>query len=89
MYSKCGHVYEKAFKEKELIEILNTLGLINNIEEYQKKTWNQEFWLKIKVKQEIIKQKKMNWWVERTKKIVPKTLNNVVQLLIIVNTFLF
>ena len=77
MYSKCGHVYEKAFKEEELIETLNTLGLINNIEEYQKKTWNQEFWLKIKVKQEIIKQKKMNWWVERTKKIVPKTLNNV------------
>ena len=38
MYSKCDHVYEKAFKEEELIEILNTLGLINNIEEYQKKT---------------------------------------------------
>ena len=48
MYSKCGHVYEKAFKEEELIEILNTLDLINNIEEYQKKTWNQEFWLKNK-----------------------------------------
>ena len=36
-YSKCGHEYEKAFKEKESIGILKVLGLINNIEEYQKK----------------------------------------------------
>ena len=34
--SKCGHEYEKIFKEEELIEILKILGLINNIEEYQK-----------------------------------------------------
>ena len=37
LYSKCGHEYEKAFKEKESIGILKILGLINNIEEYQKK----------------------------------------------------
>ena len=37
LYSKCGHEYEKAFKEKESIGILKVLGLINNIEEYQKK----------------------------------------------------
>ena len=32
---KCGHEYKKIFKE-ESIEILKILGLINNIEEYQK-----------------------------------------------------
>ena len=36
VYSKCGHEYEKLFKEEESIEILKTLGLINSIEEYQK-----------------------------------------------------
>ena len=36
VYSKCGHVREKIFKEEELIEISNILGLITNIEEYQK-----------------------------------------------------
>ena len=35
VYSKCGHEYEKIFKEGS-IEILKILGLINNIEEYQK-----------------------------------------------------
>ena len=34
--SKCGHEYEKIFKEEESIEILKTLGLIANIEENQK-----------------------------------------------------
>ena len=33
---KCKNEDEKMFKEKESIEILKTLGLINNIEEYQK-----------------------------------------------------
>ena len=33
--SKCGSKDEKIFKEKESIEILKTLGLINNIEQYQ------------------------------------------------------
>ena len=32
VYSKCGHEHEKIFKEKESIEILKILGLINNIE---------------------------------------------------------
>ena len=36
VYSKCGHEYEKIFKEKESVEILKILGLITNIEEYQK-----------------------------------------------------
>ena len=37
VYSKCGHEYEKIFKEKdESIEILKILRLINNIKEYQK-----------------------------------------------------
>ena len=36
VYSKCGHKYEKLFKKEESIEILKVLGLINNIEEYQK-----------------------------------------------------
>ena len=34
VYSKCGHEYEKIFKEEESTEILKILGLINNIEEY-------------------------------------------------------
>ena len=36
--SKCENEDEKIFKEEESIEILKILGLINNIEEYQK-TW--------------------------------------------------
>ena len=36
VYSKCGHEYEKIFKEEEPIEILKILGLINNIGEYKK-----------------------------------------------------
>ena len=36
VYSKCGHEYKKIFKEEKSIEILKILGLINNIEEYQK-----------------------------------------------------
>ena len=31
VYSKCGHEYEKIFKEEESVEILEMLGLINNI----------------------------------------------------------
>ena len=36
VYSKCGDEYEKKFKQEESIEILKILGLINNIEDYQK-----------------------------------------------------
>ena len=36
VYSKCSHEYEKLFKEEESTEILKVVGLINNIEEYQK-----------------------------------------------------
>ena len=36
VYSRCGHDYEKIFKEEESIEILKIIGLINKIEEYQK-----------------------------------------------------
>ena len=36
IYSKCDHKYEKIFKKEESIQILKILGLINNIEEYQK-----------------------------------------------------
>ena len=36
VYSKCGREYKKIFKEEQSIEILKTLGLIDNIEEYQK-----------------------------------------------------
>ena len=35
-YSKCGHEYEKIFKEEESIEILKILGLITNIKEYKR-----------------------------------------------------
>ena len=35
VYSKCGHEYEKLFKKKS-IEILKILGLITNIEEYNR-----------------------------------------------------
>ena len=35
-YSKCGHEYEEIFKAEEPTEILKILGLITNIEEYQK-----------------------------------------------------
>ena len=34
--NKCGRKNEKIFKEEESIEILKILGLIANIEEYQK-----------------------------------------------------
>ena len=34
--SKCKSEAEKIFKQEESIEILKVLGLINNIEEYQK-----------------------------------------------------
>ena len=34
-YRKCGHEY-KTFKEEESFEILKTLGLASNKEEYQK-----------------------------------------------------
>ena len=34
--SKCKNENEKIFKEEDSIEILKILGLINNIEEYQK-----------------------------------------------------
>ena len=34
--NKCGREDEKIFKEEESIEILKILGLINNIEVYQK-----------------------------------------------------
>ena len=33
---KCGHEYEKMFKEKNPTEILTVPGLINNTKEYQK-----------------------------------------------------
>ena len=36
VYGKCGHEYKKIFKEEESIDILKFLGLITNIEEYQK-----------------------------------------------------
>ena len=32
VYSKCGHAYEKIFKERKSIETLKILGLMNNIE---------------------------------------------------------
>ena len=35
-YGKCGHEYEKIFKEEESIKILKIFGLINNMEKYQK-----------------------------------------------------
>ena len=34
--NKCGHEYKKIFEEDESIEILEIIGLITNIEEYQK-----------------------------------------------------
>ena len=52
VYSKCGHEYEKIFKEEKSIEILKIPGLITNIQEYQKyiiryeENINQEFRLK-------------------------------------------
>ena len=36
VYSKRGQEYKKIFKEEQSIGILNILGSINNIEEYQK-----------------------------------------------------
>ena len=40
IYIKCGSRDEKIFKEEESIEVLEILGLIDNIEQYQK------IWLK-------------------------------------------
>ena len=36
VYSKCGPQCTQIFKEKDSIEILKILGLLTNIEEYQK-----------------------------------------------------
>ena len=36
VYSKCGHEYENIFKREESFRTLKILGLIDNIEEYQK-----------------------------------------------------
>ena len=36
VYSKWGHEQKKVLKEEESIETLKTIGLIHNIEEYQK-----------------------------------------------------
>ena len=36
IYHKCAHEYKKIFKKEDSIEILKILGLISNIEEYQK-----------------------------------------------------
>ena len=36
VYSKCGHEYEKIFKEEESIEISYIFDLITTIEKYQK-----------------------------------------------------
>ena len=35
-YSNCGNEFKKKFKEEESIKILKILGLITNIEEFQK-----------------------------------------------------
>ena len=35
-YIMCGHAYEKILEEEEFTKILKILGLINNIEKYQK-----------------------------------------------------
>ena len=40
IYIRCGSKDEKIFKEEESIEVLEILGLIDNIEQYQK------IWLK-------------------------------------------
>ena len=36
VYDQCGHDYKKILKEEESIEILKSLGIITNIEMYQK-----------------------------------------------------
>ena len=36
VYRKCGHEYEKIFKEEESIDILKIFDLINTTEYYQK-----------------------------------------------------
>ena len=36
VYSKCGHEYEKIFKEEESTETLKVIGLIINMEEYNR-----------------------------------------------------
>ena len=36
VYSKCGHEYEKIFKEEESIEVLKIFVSINNIEEHNR-----------------------------------------------------
>ena len=51
VYSKRGHEYKKIFKEEDSIDILKSLGLTANIEEYQeyiimsKENISQEFTL--------------------------------------------
>ena len=50
VYSKCSHEYKQIFKEEESIKVLKILGLITNIEEYQKlynHVWSKKFDWKI------------------------------------------
>ena len=66
--SKCGQDYRKIFKEQEGSEVLTIIGLINNIEGYQK-IYNY-VWRKYKSRVSIEKyrwNKKLFHWSHKTK----------------------
>ena len=96
VYNKCGHEYEKNFKEKESIEILKIRDLINNIEEYQKyiimaeENKSQEFRLKNidETRNCTMEEINLNEMISKTHKNVCTNLNFIEHFLILATTLL-
>ena len=61
VYSKCGHEYEKKFKEEKSVEILKTVGLINNIEELTINVLKEIYDMKDEIKHSNNKYACMMW----------------------------
>ena len=94
VYNKCGHEYEKIFKEEESIEIIEIIGSINNIEEYQKyiimpeENINQEFRLKKidEIRNYLIEEINQNRLMSKKQKQGCRVFNYIEHLLIIIST---
>ena len=88
--SSCGYECGRIFKGEASTEILKIIGLINNIEDYQKyvimseENVSQEFRLKNL-------DETRNYWIEEINRneLMSKRTKRFVQLYIILNTFLF
>ena len=91
---KCGHEYEKIFKEEDSIEIFRILSLITNIEEYLKliimpeENISQEFRLKNldETRNYFIKEINQNQSRRKKHKKIYRVLNYIEHLLILIST---